>query len=362
MLEVTVIIDGIPGARCALGEDGANVGRSADWAQVHVEHPTVSRKHGRLMRCGGSWVFDALKPVRHNGGGKDVGPSVLAPGDTIDLSPAVTLQFEEAAASAPPQGASPSPHARVLADLIAEAERGAQGIAVLRGLEFPVLISGRSLSAEAAGTTAIYPLGGLVEARRARGRPPQLRLGRGEARDILVAADVTVSKRHAILLNDAPDRWVLVNLGRAITRVDGELLGPNERVRLAADVLALTLGKQSEFTFCREEGFRLLFRKLLASRMCAMGAGTVDELRLDQLTTTPLGPIGKAIWSEVQPWQNSRWFRVVLENALMEEASSSRELIDLIAELDDQIVKVVARGWNGEDTVAFERADRGPGS
>lgn len=118
---------------------------------------------------------------------------------------------------------------------------------------------------------------------------------------------------------------------------------------------SLELGHGCEFTFFREEGFRLLFRKLLASRLGIMTAGTVGEFRYENVATVSLTPTGQRILSAAERQRNSQRFRVILKDALVEEACTWRDLKDLISELDDQIVKVEARSWDGDDTVVFER-------
>jgi hypothetical protein len=84
----------VGGKRVALGEGGATVGRSRQ-CEVVVDDPNVSRRHAELRPRGGSWVLTDLGST--NGSrvnGRTVsGPTVVKPGDEIELGTAV-MKFE----------------------------------------------------------------------------------------------------------------------------------------------------------------------------------------------------------------------------------------------------------------------------
>jgi Protein of unknown function (DUF3662)/Inner membrane component of T3SS, cytoplasmic domain len=84
----------VEGKRVALGESGVTVGRSRQ-CEVVVDDPNVSRRHAELRPRGGSWVLTDLGST--NGSrvnGRTVsGPTVVKPGDEIELGTAV-MKFE----------------------------------------------------------------------------------------------------------------------------------------------------------------------------------------------------------------------------------------------------------------------------
>jgi hypothetical protein len=84
----------VEGKRMVVGDQGATVGRSRQ-CEIVVEDPNVSRRHGELRPRGGSWVFSDLGSTngsRVNGRPVE-GPTVVKPGDEIELGTAV-VRFE----------------------------------------------------------------------------------------------------------------------------------------------------------------------------------------------------------------------------------------------------------------------------
>lgn len=84
----------VEGRRLMVGDRGATVGRSRQ-CEIVVEDPNVSRRHGELRPRGGSWVFTDLGSTngsRVNGRPVE-GPTVVKPGDEIELGTAV-MRFE----------------------------------------------------------------------------------------------------------------------------------------------------------------------------------------------------------------------------------------------------------------------------
>jgi pSer/pThr/pTyr-binding forkhead associated (FHA) protein len=84
----------VEGKRMVVGDRGATVGRSRQ-CEIVVEDPNVSRRHGELRPRGGSWVFSDLGSTngsRVNGRPVE-GPTVVKPGDEIELGTAV-VRFE----------------------------------------------------------------------------------------------------------------------------------------------------------------------------------------------------------------------------------------------------------------------------
>lgn len=84
----------VEGKRMVVGDQGATVGRSRQ-CEIVVEDPNVSRRHGELRPRGGSWVFTDLGSTngsRVNGRPVE-GPTVVKPGDEIELGTAV-VRFE----------------------------------------------------------------------------------------------------------------------------------------------------------------------------------------------------------------------------------------------------------------------------
>lgn len=84
----------VEGKRMVVGDRGATVGRSRQ-CEIVVEDPNVSRRHAELRPRGGSWVFTDLGSTngsRVNGRPVD-GPTVVKPGDEIELGTAV-MRFE----------------------------------------------------------------------------------------------------------------------------------------------------------------------------------------------------------------------------------------------------------------------------
>jgi hypothetical protein len=84
----------VEGKRMVVGDRGATVGRSRQ-CEIVVEDPNVSRRHGELRPRGGSWVFTDLGSTngsRVNGRPVE-GPTVVKPGDEIELGTAV-MRFE----------------------------------------------------------------------------------------------------------------------------------------------------------------------------------------------------------------------------------------------------------------------------
>jgi hypothetical protein len=84
----------VDGKRMALGEGGATVGRSRQ-CDIVVDDPNVSRRHAELRPRGGSWVLTDLGSTngsRVNGRAAS-GPTVVKPGDEIELGTAV-MRFE----------------------------------------------------------------------------------------------------------------------------------------------------------------------------------------------------------------------------------------------------------------------------
>jgi predicted component of type VI protein secretion system len=84
----------VDGKRLMVGDRGATVGRSRQ-CEIVVEDPNVSRRHGELRPRGGSWVFTDLGSTngsRVNGRPVE-GPTVVRPGDEIELGTAV-MRFE----------------------------------------------------------------------------------------------------------------------------------------------------------------------------------------------------------------------------------------------------------------------------
>ncbi|HZO77182.1 MAG TPA: DUF3662 and FHA domain-containing protein [Solirubrobacteraceae bacterium] len=84
----------VEGKRLVVGDRGATVGRSRQ-CEIVVEDPNVSRRHAELRPRGGSWVFTDLGSTngsRVNGRPVE-GPTVVKPGDEIELGTAV-MRFE----------------------------------------------------------------------------------------------------------------------------------------------------------------------------------------------------------------------------------------------------------------------------
>jgi hypothetical protein len=84
----------VDGKRLMVGDRGATVGRSRQ-CEIVVEDPNVSRRHAELRPRGGSWVFTDLGSTngsRVNGRPVE-GPTVVKPGDEIELGTAV-VRFE----------------------------------------------------------------------------------------------------------------------------------------------------------------------------------------------------------------------------------------------------------------------------
>ena len=84
----------VEGKRMMVGDRGVTVGRSRQ-CEIVVEDPNVSRRHAELRPRGGSWVFTDLGSTngsRVNGRPVD-GPTVVKPGDEIELGTAV-MRFE----------------------------------------------------------------------------------------------------------------------------------------------------------------------------------------------------------------------------------------------------------------------------
>ena len=233
------------------------------------------------------------------------------------------------------------PAARVLADLLAQSENTLVRSRLMGQMEYPVLISGHGLSIEEA-YSAIYPIATIVRERRAAGRRPHVRLGRGDGSDILVPADPSVSKRHAILIGHDDGAWTFANLGRAATRLDGQRLEASEQVDLRGEVVPFVLGGGVEFTFVRERAFKMFFSKLLSSRMSAQLMTTevqsAEAIEATQGTTVQT----RAILRAVEPARDATVFFVYLQNALIEEAERWTELIELVEDLADEIIQIDA--------------------
>jgi hypothetical protein len=84
----------VEGKRMVVGDRGAIVGRSRQ-CEIVVEDPNVSRRHAELRPRGGSWVLTDLGSTngsRVNGRPVE-GPTVVRPGDEIELGTAV-MRFE----------------------------------------------------------------------------------------------------------------------------------------------------------------------------------------------------------------------------------------------------------------------------
>jgi predicted component of type VI protein secretion system len=84
----------VEGKRMVVGDRGAIVGRSRQ-CEIVVEDPNVSRRHAELRPRGGSWVLTDLGSTngsRINGRPVE-GPTVVKPGDEIELGTAV-MRFE----------------------------------------------------------------------------------------------------------------------------------------------------------------------------------------------------------------------------------------------------------------------------
>jgi predicted component of type VI protein secretion system len=84
----------IEGRRMVVGDGGATVGRSRQ-CEIVVADPNVSRRHAELRPRDGSWVLTDLGSTngsRVNGRPVE-GPTVVRPGDEIELGTAV-MRFE----------------------------------------------------------------------------------------------------------------------------------------------------------------------------------------------------------------------------------------------------------------------------
>lgn len=84
----------VDGKRMVVSDHGATVGRSRQ-CEIVVEDPNVSRRHAELRPRGGSWVLTDLGSTngsRVNGRPVE-GPTVVKPGDEIELGTAV-MRFE----------------------------------------------------------------------------------------------------------------------------------------------------------------------------------------------------------------------------------------------------------------------------
>jgi hypothetical protein len=84
----------VDGKRMMVGDRGATVGRSRQ-CEIVVEDPNVSRRHAELRPRGGSWVFTDLGSTNGSrvNGRRVEGPTVVKPGDEIELGTAV-VRFE----------------------------------------------------------------------------------------------------------------------------------------------------------------------------------------------------------------------------------------------------------------------------
>jgi Protein of unknown function (DUF3662)/FHA domain len=84
----------VDGKRLMVGDRGATVGRSRQ-CEIVVEDPNVSRRHAELRPRGGSWVFSDLGSTNGSrvNGRLVEGPTVVKPGDEIELGTAV-VRFE----------------------------------------------------------------------------------------------------------------------------------------------------------------------------------------------------------------------------------------------------------------------------
>jgi hypothetical protein len=242
---------------------------------------------------------------------------------------------------------------------MAEAEQTGVGIGVLRSLGFPLLVTGKGLSNARAATTAVYALGDMVDARKQAGRSPQLRMGRAEGSDILVLADLGVSKRHAALLQHPDGSWWVGSMGQSKTRLGDRVVQQNRQVPIEESVAELRLGEDQTFTFFTKKGFVVLFRGLLAERLGEQAAPTTLELPAEPSaaripTGVSLSSTGLSILKAVEGSKGAQRFVVALDGALVEEASGWHDLIDLISELADSIVSVEARS-NGEKALVYQR-------
>ena len=84
----------IEGKRVALGGRGVTLGRSRQ-CDIVVDDSNVSRRHAELRPRGGSWVLSDLGSTNGSrvNGRMVSGPTVVKPGDEIELGTAV-MKFE----------------------------------------------------------------------------------------------------------------------------------------------------------------------------------------------------------------------------------------------------------------------------
>lgn len=84
----------VEGKRMTLGESGVTIGRSRQ-CEVTIDDPNVSRRHAELRPRGGSWVLTDLGSTNGSrvNGRAVTGPTVVKPGDEIELGTAVA-KFE----------------------------------------------------------------------------------------------------------------------------------------------------------------------------------------------------------------------------------------------------------------------------
>lgn len=84
----------VDGRRLAVYEGGAIIGRSRK-CEIVLEDPNVSRRHAELRPRGGSWILTDLGSTNGSrvNGRPITGPTVVTPGDEIELGTAV-MRFE----------------------------------------------------------------------------------------------------------------------------------------------------------------------------------------------------------------------------------------------------------------------------
>lgn len=80
--------------RMAMPDDGATLGRSRG-CEIVLQDPNVSRRHAELRPRGGSWILSDLGSTNGSrvNGRFVAGPTVVKPGDEIELGTAV-MRFE----------------------------------------------------------------------------------------------------------------------------------------------------------------------------------------------------------------------------------------------------------------------------
>ena len=141
----------------------------------------------------------------------------------------------------------------------------------------------------------------------------------------------------------------------AFSTPNGKALGLNQQLPLVDEAVRLEIGAGNQFTFFNEKGFRILFQKVMAGRLCARIAGTV--VGTADVLADPSGALterGQALLAAAETCRDADSFLVGLEGALLEEATSWRDLVDLVAELEEQIVSIEAKTDAGRVTL-FER-------